>query len=363
MKVSFLLKKDNNNLDLVRIILASLVIIGHAPILNGGSDLWVDPIKWMVNYTYSGSLAVKIFFFISGALVTNSWLQTRDNYYFLISRFFRIMPALFFVLVVTTFIIGPLVTNLTSINYFSNLDNLRYLRDNLIFSTHYELPGVFSNNIYPNAVNGSLWSLTFEVGCYIVLFGIFLILGKKNKLYLNIPIILIIIDALLPTRILLGWMGDNPEINLLPASFAFGAMYAVNADKIRINFKVTVGIFLIFYVFKSAPFAQLLFVFATSNLAIYLASNSFFMRFKPKYDISYGVYLWGFVIQQTTYHYIGHVYVGLHCLIVLSIVFALALLTFIFIEKPAVNIGKVTFELIKKRSLKFSDSSGFVNNH
>ncbi|HIC6877228.1 TPA: acyltransferase family protein, partial [Salmonella enterica subsp. enterica serovar Aberdeen] len=77
MLVSDFLQRDKNNLDLLRIVCAAAVIFGHSYYLSdaGGSQ---DPLKELVGFTYSGSTAVKVFFFISGLLVTNSLVATRS---------------------------------------------------------------------------------------------------------------------------------------------------------------------------------------------------------------------------------------------------------------------------------------------
>lgn len=293
MKIADFLKRENNNLDLVRIILSIFVIIGHSPILNGSSKYWIDPIGHFFNFTYSGALAVKLFFFISGLVVTNSVLNNNSPVHFIVSRSFRVLPALFFVLIVSVFVFGPLLTSLQLNEYFSNLDHFRYIVNNITFKTDYFLPGVFDTNLYQNAVNGSLWSLRYEIGCYVTLFSLFLILSNKSKYYLNIPIAIIIIDTMLPTRVVFNWLGDNPELYLLPAAFAYGAFFAVNVEKIRMNFNVVLGSYLIYYIFSNTNFAQLIFTLASCNALIYLASNKIFLKLKPKVDISYGIYLWG----------------------------------------------------------------------
>ena len=349
MKLSYFVNRENNNLDLIRIILACMVIIGHAPILNGESDLWRDPVRYLFSFTYSGALAVKLFFFISGFVVTNSILIKKSPLHFIVSRSFRLIPALLFVLIISVFVAGPFLTSLNVKQYFASLNYLQYIRHNLFFTTDYILPGVFNNNLFPITVNGALWSLKYEVGCYITLLGVFLLLSNKNKYYLNIPILLIIIDALLPTRFLFPFLGDNPEVYLLPASFAFGAFFAVNIDKISINFGIVVGSFLILYIFRDSIFAQLILVFACCNVLVYFASTTFALKLKPKYDISYGIYLWGFLAQQSLYHFIGHIYVGWHCIIALIISVVLALITNIIIEKPFINIGKSVYTYLSTR--------------
>ena len=64
MRLSDLLQRDNNNLDIFRLIAAALVIYGHAYAIapqEGHSDV----LARLLGYDYSGSLAVKLFFFLS----------------------------------------------------------------------------------------------------------------------------------------------------------------------------------------------------------------------------------------------------------------------------------------------------------
>ena len=64
MTITSFLNKENNNLDLIRIILASTVILGHTIAINGDTNYWLDPIGYFFPITYSGALAVKLFFFL-----------------------------------------------------------------------------------------------------------------------------------------------------------------------------------------------------------------------------------------------------------------------------------------------------------
>ncbi len=343
MKIAQLLAKENNNLDLIRIILACMVIIGHTPALNGPTAIWADPIGYFFPFTYSGSLAVKLFFFISGLVVTNSYLKKRDPIYFLISRFFRIIPALFFILLITVFVFGPLTTTLSTMDYFSNLDNFSYITNNLIFTTAYYLPGVFNNNTYPSAVNGSLWSLRYEIGCYLFLLANFLLLDKRNKNYLNIPIFIIILASLYPNSFIFDYLGYNLEISLLPLSFALGCFLAVNAEKITLNYFMLLGSFALLYLLKDSPFNQILLLVTFAILVINLCTNSYVLKLRPKHDISYGIYLWGFLIQQTLFYSFGTMYASLHFFSALIISILFSLVSYICIEKPFITIGKNVF--------------------
>lgn len=116
MLLENILKKGNNNLDLFRLIAACMVIFGHAYALLPGYG--ADPIGKLLGFDYSGSLAVKIFFFISGMLVTSSLLQKRSISQYVSARFFRIWPALIVVLLITTFILGPFFYNIANLGLF-----------------------------------------------------------------------------------------------------------------------------------------------------------------------------------------------------------------------------------------------------
>lgn len=349
MRISEFLNKENNNLDLVRILLACLVIIGHSKVLNGTWGYWIDPIEHFFGFTYSGAFAVKLFLFISGMVVANSYLSKRSPVYFIISRFFRILPALFFVLVVTVFIFGSLLTKYSLSDYFSQLNNFAYIRNNMVFYSDYFLPGVFNENLYPNIVNGSLWSLRYEVGCYAVLLFLFLLLGNRSKNLFIIPILLIMVDSLLPTRYLLRFIDDNPEKYLLPLCFSYGVFFAVFKEKIKITIYVVIVSILIFLLFKDTSYVDIAFIFTSCNVMIYLSSRAPVLKLKPKYDISYGIYLWGFLIQQTLFYLLGSIYIGFHALISILVSILFAYVSYVYVEMPFMKIGKSIIRLYVQR--------------
>lgn len=339
MRISELLLRKNNNLDLVRILLAMLVIVGHSQFLNGPDSFFHDPLHYIFHFTYSGAIAVKLFFFISGLVVANSLIHKKQIVTFLISRVFRLMPGLLLVLLATAFIFGPILTNVPMDNYFSK-ELYKYVEWNLFFKTRFTLPGVFTDNLYPNTVNGSLWSLRYEVGCYIVMLGIFVVMRVKNKYLYNIPILLIIVCTFFPVEFIHSVLGPNPERYLLPASFAFGVLCAVSAEKIRINGFTFLLACLAYIISKNTIYQELVLIYALSIGILFLASQKFMLKLKPKYDISYGIYLWGFLIGQTIYHYTGHLNILLHLSVVIGISVFFALLSYSSVEKPGIELGK-----------------------
>ena len=133
MTISELVKRENNNFDLIRILLAICVIISHAQVINGSNVPDFDPIHLALKYAKIGSTAVYMFFFISGLVVVNSLIQKKDLLYFVISRLFRLVPALFLVVFITAFLVGPLVTKFSAYEYFQSKLTYNYVLKNTIF--------------------------------------------------------------------------------------------------------------------------------------------------------------------------------------------------------------------------------------
>lgn len=338
--VSDLLKRENNNLDLFRIMAALLVIVGHSYVLFPSVGE-IDQIRNFTGFTYSGALAVKIFFFISGLVVTNSILSSQSIVHFTVSRIFRIFPALIFLCLITVFAVGPWLTNISASEYFHSDMTFNYLKNNVFLKTQYDLPGMFATNTYPGAVNGSLWTLPEEVGCYLFLLAVFSLGVFKNKWAASIVFGLLIIDMILPQRILTNWKSDNSEISLLPASFAAGALLAIHKEKLSVGFLQTIGLATLSYVLWNTKFAELAFCLTVFSLIINLSATDLVKRIKIKHDISYGIYLWGFLVQQVVQHFIVDQTVYLKMFISGVVAVGLAFISWFVIEKRFINYGKI----------------------
>lgn len=353
MLVKEVLRHENNNIDLLRILLASLVVFGHADALNGPSKYWIDPVAFLFPFTYSGALAVKVFFFISGMVVTNSLLKTRSPVKFITSRFFRIWPSILFLLVVTAFVIGPMVTEIPISSYFGSLDVYKYVPRGLFFQFG-PLPSLFTASRYPSVINGSLWTLPLEVNCYLLLLGLFLILNTQRRAVINVVLLLILVESLWPTKFLFN-LGAEPEVNLLPVSFAFGAFLAVNAEKIQITLMPVVGLWIVYFFSRNCSFVQVALILATCATLLLISTSSWFVRLKPRYDISFGIYLWGWVCQQVVYHFMGHIYAGFHTLLAWSMAVGFAFVSHFLVERHGIAIGRQICAWIDRVSEKGLD--------
>ncbi len=297
MNLSELLKKENNNLDVFRLVAACMVIYGHAYAVAPQAGR-VDAVARLLGHDYSGSLAVKIFFFLSGLVVTNSLLQKRNVVHFAIARFFRIWPALIFVTVVSALLLGPFVTALSLGDYFSQGATYRYVFDNLLLHTNYSLPGVFLGNPDKGIVNGSLWTLPLEVGAYLALLALFMVGIFRLPMLALAIFVLLLADPLTGNRLLFTWRTPLSEVDLLAPCFALGAILALYKERIEVGLGAVAALTLLWLLFKSSAYSFYFFYAALFTAIVYASGAPVLLKMKPRSDLSYGVYLWGFPVQQ-----------------------------------------------------------------
>src|SRR6185369_417175 len=150
--------------DFLRILLATSIIGWHAAKLSGHVEIARASVFWFSEY-----ILVPMFFALSGFLVAGSSMRLSTKN-FLLNRAARILPALVADIVFAALLIGPLVTTLSAKQYFTDPAFFTYFL-NITGWMQYDLPGVFQNNP-KHDVNGSLWTVPFEMGCYVMLAGL-----------------------------------------------------------------------------------------------------------------------------------------------------------------------------------------------
>jgi peptidoglycan/LPS O-acetylase OafA/YrhL len=149
--------------DFLRVALAMAVVFNHSfLIVEGNYDTVAKYHLWALFGT-----TMPMFFALSGFLITGSAgrLKLKD---FLLNRSMRIVPALAVDICVSALLIGTAVTTEPLHSYFTDRRFAHYFL-NILGFIHYELPGVFASNPFPNQVNGSLWTVPFEIGCYCIM--------------------------------------------------------------------------------------------------------------------------------------------------------------------------------------------------
>lgn len=325
----------NNNLDLIRLIAASMVIWSHAyPIVLGkGAE---QPLTALTGGQFSmGDLGVAIFFVISGFLVSQSMFRLDDLTGYAKARLLRIFPGLIFCVLLSIFLIGPIFSSLKPTDYFTSNETYSYLiaATTLNFLSPF-LPGVFESNPYGAYINGSLWTLKYEVICYITLaISWKLRIIKKDKILL-----------VMATFALLYMSTDNEHlINLAKLSLLFfsGALFFLYRQKIKFDCRLLFVSAVALAAFNYSGHLNLAFPIFGSYIIIYTGYRwNELINCTRHGDLSYGLYIYGWPAQQ--------VLVALHpeITVLQNIIFSMVLaIPFAYaswhaIEKPSIFLRK-----------------------
>ncbi|NDC64643.1 MAG: hypothetical protein EBZ59_11810, partial [Planctomycetia bacterium] len=158
----------NNNLNPIRQLLASLVVVHHCYLLCRAIEK--DPMTLHLGFSNLGTTAVWSFFFLSGYLIAKSAASSSPGR-FAAARALRIFPGLVVVVVACVFVLGPLESTLGVDEYFRQAETYRYLRLALLQAVPNRLPGVFREGWLSENVNSSLWTLPGEWILYSLILG------------------------------------------------------------------------------------------------------------------------------------------------------------------------------------------------
>ena len=328
----------SNNLDALRLVGALAVIFGHAYHIVGRP--FENPV--VAGYPVQ-TLGVIIFFSISGYLITASWSRTKNPVSYFAARGLRIFPALVVVVLVCMFVIGPLVTVLPTSQYF-DAPNFWSYAGNMILRPQYELPGVWATQPYPNAVNGSLWTLPAEFFCYLLVPLVFLAPRQ-----LRIPFIGLLLawsvwySMTPPLESMVIWHSRISDNALMWVFFAMGAILRLLAERgMKFRTDVAVGLLAVFLVIAgtlpqhTTKVAWLFLPYVV--LTIGLASTPYVRRASRYGDLSYGLYLWAFPVQQLVIDLWGVQRMSVNLVVVSAITAALAFASWHVVEHPSMRL-------------------------
>jgi len=332
--------------DYIRLIAALMVLVGHAFIIMGGES----PIFLRVIGIHL--FGVMIFFSISGYLIADSWVRDQSVLRYLARRSLRLVPALIPVILLTTFLLGPALTTLSLREYLINSKTYAYL-GNIFLYLQLSLPEVFPNNPIPLRVNSSLWTLDIEFLMYLLLPALSFLRGRKNALIFIISTCLFAIantffeiggpeKALgIDNAVLITNIANTTKVSMC---FMAGAAvrYALGGKKIPLGLAAGVFILTIGLHYFTTANPYLLNILLAFSLPCFINA----LGDLPKVDLpslnrigdlSYGVYLYAFPIQQIIAQFlIGQV----------SVLTAILLATF-----PTVFFAYASWHLIEKKAL------------
>ena len=327
------LARKSDNFLLLRIIAALMVIYGHSfPLTRdiGASEIFLAH-GWRI---YSGDIAVDLFFVISGFMVSGSFLSRGSLGEYLTARLLRIVPAYAFILLACAFVIGPLLTTLSTSAYFSHPETLAYVAKNLHFSSDmaWTLPGVFQDHRMAT-VNGALWTLPAEMRMYmlVAVMGVFGLLG--NRVFGLVAVIALLLAGLLDPQLL----PVHTDWVRLGGFFCLGIVAQMYKDRIHIRHDAMLVLVALTYVSYNTHSYPWLLSLSISYFAFWFAYRTPVASLQKFGDPSYGIYLWGWPAQQLVIAMFPAVTPLVNFLLAAIIAVVMGYASWILIERPALS--------------------------
>lgn len=342
-----------NSLDLLRLFAASLVIFGHSYAIVGRGT---EPMLAWNGYIFSGGFALYIFFFLSGMLVTNSFRLKPDIVQWYTARALRIFPALWLCMVLTVFVLGPVATTLSAGAYLKAGDTWDYFVGNLVLlQTRYSLPGVFGGK----AINGPLWSLYLEVRLYLFFGALLWIFRGRRREWPTAAIAALAIMGIANPR----WVfvfGENDNHIVCSGLFLLGAVCALWSDKVVVSGVWLAVMFIAANKYVHTPAFLAIFFFFSSYFVLYFGFSKRLSRIRLPGDYSYGLYIYGWPVQQALALSFPRWPPELNAAVSLGGALALAAVSWHVLEKHVLARKKTVGQAIRKRLRPIAIAGGCV---
>jgi peptidoglycan/LPS O-acetylase OafA/YrhL len=295
----------DNNFNLLRIVAAASVLLTHSFALVAGTGD-AEPLRMWLDVTL-GTIAVDIFFVASGFLVTRSLLNRDDLTDFICARVLRIYPALILMLVLTVLALGAAFTAAPISEYFADHATHVYLAKcaTLVFGVVYELPGVFTANAYPTVVNGSLWTMPYEVRMYLALAALWFALGfrklDKSWALTRFVVAYAAVSTLAQLASEVGILREHISLRLSCMFFQGSAFYVLR-DRLKLSTRwfYAALVLVVATALLAAPLFRALYRLSIGFIVLYVAyvPRGWIRQYNRVGDYSYGLYIYAFPIQQ-----------------------------------------------------------------
>ena len=347
-----MLTAERNSLGVIRLGLALAVLISHAVFLaTGKAEL--EPLYRWTGYTL-GQHAVQVFFILSGILVAQSLFQSRSVRDYAIARGLRIFPALAVCVLLTALVLGPWLSELPAWLYLRDSWTAAYIIKTIgLWTGSAELPGLFQDNVVPRAVNTSVWTLKYEVLCYVIFAGAG-VLVLKAQAWRATAAALIAIWLIAAFAVPAGISAlDGPKsmlhvLHYFTIFFGTGVVAYAARRYIPVHGALLVPLAALLWFAIGTRFAVPAMSIALGYGALWLATFRFggLRAFTNRNDYSYATYLYHMPVAQAALALVPGMHVAPLIGFTAGFVLLLAYLSWELIERPALGLRK-TFRRVE----------------
>lgn len=297
--VSSAIASHDNGFNFVRLVCALMVVVYHSFQLNLVAPRQDPLTALLAPAADTGSVAVGVFFIISGLFVTQSWMSDPHPLRFIARRLARIVPGLFACMLLTT---------LVAVSYFSEqgMPGLatsapwRYIFGNTaLHLLQYNIPPeeLFIPGVLGGfGLNGALWTLYWEGRMYVmvVLIGLTAVLPMRQWIR-NAAIFLLLAANLFPA-VLSGFVWEVPMWSL----FLIGMLLQTVATRARIGPMHLLGAAALLLLnwtrnasLTPSPVTWFGVMLVAGALAMWVGTaRTRGLEYFRLHDYSYGIYIW-----------------------------------------------------------------------
>jgi peptidoglycan/LPS O-acetylase OafA/YrhL len=293
-----------NNFGFLRLLFAAMVVVSHSPELLDGNRSREIMTRLFGTISF-GEVGVHGFFIISGYLITKSFVESRSTASYLAKRMLRIYPGYLCSFALCILLVAPFVGGGDSIATVPAVGQLLFQALTL---GQPEVPGVFKGLPYP-ALNGAMWTIVYEFRCYLgaAFVGFLGLYTSRYKTVL--PVLLFALLMINATGVAHGRhiahediFGAPQQMAEFSGAFGMGSIYYLFRNEIRLTGRgaLAAAVVLVALLFSRA-LAGTAFTIFGGYIIVWFAFKSRIVslsRFDNKADISYGLYLYAWPIQN-----------------------------------------------------------------
>jgi len=341
--VNNIINPERNNFTLIRILAAFAVVLSHTMELKTGDAS--NAILGGVAYYNLGDLAVNVFFVLSGLMVSASLDRSRSYASFIVSRLLRIFPGLIVCTLVLALIAGPLLSTLPKEQYFDSSEVLGFVVKTLLtLSANGTLPGVFSEASGQGLVNPPVWTLKYEIACYFVLVGLSAIgVFNNRKAMLGITL-----ASWLAILVYFLWLPDGrlatagAQIARFWLCFSAGVLTYQYRQSIPLHVGLAAIATALWFLSLHTVAERFVSPLAAGYLSLCLGALPCgpLRHWANDYDLSYGIYIYGWPITQVLVRVWPSAGVGETLLAACVLSGMAAIISWLLVERPATRIGR-----------------------
>ncbi len=284
--------------DYLRIFLSISIVAWHTVRVCYGPEAELS--TWSGAYRPLLFTVIPSFFALSGFLVAGSLVRVNSLPVFLTLRAMRIFPALCCEVLISALLIGPFLTGISLHEYFSSSHFYAYFL-NILGNIHFFLPGVFTTNPTPET-NLQLWTIPAELHCYLLVAVLSLVaVTKRPRLFTFIAVSFNIFAFVHDSAKDIIKVGFSPSPDFIVVCFVWAVLIYLNREKVAYSgwlaaLSIAFGWFAITWKLNTAYLAPLPIAYLTIYIGLLNPKKTFLILAG---DLSYGIYLYGFPVQQS----------------------------------------------------------------